>query len=925
MKNMKYLAAICFLLLTFAGVVFLDQETKHDDAQKLPQPLQTIIVEEGRKQGNKEEWLEQMHRTVPDFNWRKSDFDFRLQRANSPDYFKPETKAIEGQWVEVGSNNQAGRTLVAELDQIENSIYVASDGGQIWKGKLGSENWQSLTDHFRIPAIHFIRNIHEENFTRLLIGSGVWGVPGVMFSDDGGGSWDYATGLENVVNWGFIRRTVMKNDPYQGIYLLCQEWDYDNWNAMSAIYVSYDLGESFQKIQSFPYEASKVDIWTNRYSNDAVYVLDKNAIYVLTDEDELSFIGQLTTDEPGSAFLVGVKNDVEYTFYGMLNTNNVSRFYASLDDGLNWEMKGSLNFGPFMIGSFAASPVTPGLLYFGGVNAYTSSDYGQNWNLVNQWYDYYDDPEGKLHADIPSFNSFINSSDDEILFINTDGGIYLSLDDAESVINLSLKNLRISQYYTTYTCRFAPQYTHAGAQDQGYQFSDEGESGDVLNYDQVISGDYGHMVSSDEGASLWMVYPGFAMYSPDANNNGGLKFWDFVGSNYQWMPELMADPEDPASVYIAGGRISTGAHQIHLTFSGNQMTYTEEPFDFSNGSEANISAMAYSSLNTDYRYVMTSELDFFYSTDGGTSWTQTDAFDSPGSHYFYGADIEPSKSSLGVVYIGGSGYSSPPVFISLDNGLTFNDFSEGLPQTLVFDLALSANDSLLFAATEVGAYVCKTADGIWYDLSDGILPDQAYWAVDFVPTLNVARFASYGRGIWDFDLSPDVVADFTADKLVVDQWETVQFTDLSKYNPIGWEWFFEGADPNTSDEQNPSTFYHVPGFHDVTLIVHNDFSSDTITKINYIEVLPSTGLTDNPEQNSLHIYPNPATITVSINSELPIQQIVLMDLSGQQLEILNLSGNELNTELDLNGLPKGIYLVKIKTERGIHIEKFIKN
>jgi hypothetical protein len=41
----------------------------------------------------------------------------------------------------------------------------------------------------------------------------------------------------------------------------------------------------------------------------------------------------------------------------------------------------------------------------------------------------------------------------------------------------------------------------------------------------------------------------------------------------------------------------------------------------------------------------------------------------------------------------------------------------------------------------------------WFDLSGGIAPDQTYWSVEFVKSLNKVRFGTYGRGIWDLNLA----------------------------------------------------------------------------------------------------------------------------------------------------------------------------
>ena len=70
----------------------------------------------------------------------------------------------------------------------------------------------------------------------------------------------------------------------------------------------------------------------------------------------------------------------------------------------------------------------------------------------------------------------------------------------------------------------------------------------------------------------------------------------------------------------------------------------------------------------------------------------------------------------------------------------------------MYQLYGTPNDELLFAATEVGPYVYSQNNEEWLLLSGISAPDQTYWTVDFIPELNTARFATYGRGIWDFIL-----------------------------------------------------------------------------------------------------------------------------------------------------------------------------
>ncbi len=58
-------------------------------------------------------------------------------------------------------------------------------------------------------------------------------------------NWMLAEGLEGVADWGFVKRTVVKPNDEKTIYCICQEWDDGAWHAVSRLYKSTDLGESF--------------------------------------------------------------------------------------------------------------------------------------------------------------------------------------------------------------------------------------------------------------------------------------------------------------------------------------------------------------------------------------------------------------------------------------------------------------------------------------------------------------------------------------------------------------------------------------------------------------------------------------------------------------------------------------------------------
>ncbi len=86
-------------------------------------------------------------------------------------------------------------------------------------------------------------------------------------------------------------------------------------------------------------------------------------------------------------------------------------------------------------------------------------------------------------------------------------------------------------------------------------------------------------------------------------------------------------------------------------------------------------------------------------------------------------------------------------------------------------------------------------------------------------------------------ITTEVTASFAGNTTEICEGEEVTFTDYSTGNINEWYWEFEGGDPATSTEENPSVMYMAGGTYDVSLTVTGDDSSDTITKTDYINTM----------------------------------------------------------------------------------------
>ena len=95
--------------------------------------------------------------------------------------------------------------------------------------------------------------------------------------------------------------------------------------------------------------------------------------------------------------------------------------------------------------------------------------------------------------------------------------------------------------------------------------------------------------------------------------------------------------------------------------------------------------------------------------------------------------------------------------------------SDGMPSTLVYDLALTDDDAFIFAATAVGAFAFSTEDQIWEDIMGEWAPDQTYWTLEYISEIHTARFGTYGRGIWDFIINENIdilYGDLNQDEII---------------------------------------------------------------------------------------------------------------------------------------------------------------
>lgn len=768
------------LLLQTAGVIavaiaaLVFYQYSKPANRPLPGNGRTLIHygEEGENADKRANWLELMHQAAPGVNWRAIEWQNQMERHQrrsaaigfrSGDCGEVETLAngqLTGRWSERGSNDQAGSVLDITYDPVADQLWAVSAGGTLWNSDRYGLSWAVVNQDLQFNG-GLLEFIPHNDSRRLLAYSN----RKPHYSDDDGQTWNESSGIYHNDGGGTCHNPLVLATEDHPVFVFSKPTSSDNFK----LYRSNNHGEGFAVARTFTTsEASRLALCNPHNSTD-LYLVQKNAqnaaqFYRYNTETNQTTLLSTGAVQFGSApaNLIGWVGAVAQRFYCYTRSGSTLKVYQS-EDLLNWTLKGELPATPWEVGMYVL-PSNPEVLLMGEVECYVSTDSGESWNKANNWWEYYDNVEGKIHADIMHFAEFIGTDDGQpFLLVSNHGGVTFTPNYMESQFNIGLSGLNVSQYYSVRTDPLNPSYVYAGSQDQGFQLSNSFETGDygAENFEQVISGDYGHIVFANGGQSLWTVYPGGWATCYANAQSGELTHSYEVQSNNEsvWIPPLVASP-DPAenAAYMAGGNIDggPGSYLIKMKVVGDDIETTQGSFNFkaeSGGGE--VSAIAIAHSNSARWYAATTNGRFFRSDDGSETWEQSPNV-YPEGHYLYGQALYVSKFDENTVYVGGSGYSNPAVYRSTDGGANFEPVVSGLPSTLVLGLAANSDESLIFAATESGAYVYVVAENRWYDMLGNCAPTQTYWSVEFVEDLNTVRFGTYGRGIWDFKLEDAV-------------------------------------------------------------------------------------------------------------------------------------------------------------------------
>ena len=735
----------------------ITQESK-DVPAYLPPTDGTVVMpdmEERKEHLNKKLWKEILHNSAPETDWREIE---KLNTLKSYNLYHNEKSGLVdidngtliGEWFERGSRNQAGSIMETAYDSIGKKLYAIADGGSIWRGGVDGLSWEVLIDDLRFDK-RFLEVVQTQTNTTRVLAS----ISGIPYYYEPLNGWRKSDGFSDVSQLSNKNQIAINNG--RDIFFLS-----DPGNGRDIrLYYSSDYGKSYVISQEFnTSDLDNIAIHGHLYDNDFYLIEQINSgrsrifqwntnIRQLTIRNVSSAI---SFNEFGKANIEIVRRNGQNWIY-VIDGNR--RLMLSKNNGSSWESLHQFNVTPWDGGLFV-SKQNPNVMMLCEVHAHISTNGGETWRIFNHWTEYYSNLSARLHADIMHIEEY-NTGTQNIITVSNHGGISTSYDLGRNFGNIGTMNLNVSQYYSVRTYPNDDRYIFAGSQDQGMQRTLEFENGKLF-FVQTYIGDFGHLSFTNQGKSLWSVFPGGTVSyfeDPTTKNEPDHSFTIKSQQESVWLPPIITDPSVPNGILLAGGNIQEnqpGSHLIKLSVSDFGFFQVDQfDFNFANfGGE--ISAIAVNPNDNTQIYISTTNGLFFKSNNGGKTF-DLKVTGLGDAHYLYGHKILCSDNNPNRIVISGSGYDNSPVYVSNNNGESFEPMDNGLPSTTVFDMAYSPGEELIYAATEAGPYIYIKKKNEWHNLSQGKAPNQSYWSVEMLENQNKVRFGTFGRGIWDFNIS----------------------------------------------------------------------------------------------------------------------------------------------------------------------------
>jgi len=631
-------------------------------------------------------------------------------------------------------------------------IYLSEDGGATFAHK-GLEDTHTIARIAVHPA--------DPNTVYVAAGGHEWTdnpERGVYRTRDGGATWDLVLFVDD--GTGAIDLALDPQDPKR-IYAATWERKRERWNdprtypstTGSGIWRSEDGGDSWQAINEglpTPEHRGRIGLATTPSVPGSLYALVDNYELVELEEDE----------QRGEENEEGGETDS----YGREKQREIkgATIYRSFDHGSTWErvseenrfMRGlSATYG-WVFGQVRADPVNADRVYVMGLGLNVSDDGGKTFRSLRGMH-------GDHHA------LWIDPANTDYLVNGNDGGLAVSYDGGKNW-RTSTHTLPAVQFYNLAVDMDEPFHIYGSIQDHGSRVGTApSNSGGRRRFGRGSAGEW--QSASGGEASFHAVDPTDSSVLYSEGFYGSIERTDLTtGERFrlqpkaaegepelrgQWLAPFLLSPHNPRVVYHGMNRLYRSMH-MGANFEPISPDLTSnDPEQLGDIQYQTITTISESPATFGEIYVGTDDGHLQVTMDSGATWQDRTA---GLADQRWISRVVASTHQDGVIYAAQNGKRwddfATYLWRSPDRGATWVDIGEGIPcgpiNVVHEDPKVSG---LLYVGTDLGVYV-SLDDGQSWDVLGAGLPNTFVHDLVVHPRDGVLLAATHGRGVWQLDV-----------------------------------------------------------------------------------------------------------------------------------------------------------------------------
>ena len=844
--------------------------------------------------------------------------------------------ASNGNWQFLGptqtTGENAGIGRVSTIEIISTNTWLAgSAGGGLWKTTDGGSSWSCLTNGLPDIAVSDIAvNPNNSSIIYILTGDGDYTkFPsiGVLKSIDGGATWQ-STGL----TWGL-------NETEYGHKIIIDPVNTGTlWVASTAgIHRTTDGGATWTQVRN---DAEYFDVELKPNNHNYVYIATKNQVYYDSNypssftqptglpSDNTIARTKLAVTANAGAYVYAVFVNSGGGLYGIYrSTNSGSSFSQQTGSFPNYLARDDINNDGGGQGNYdlvlTVNPANKNEVIVGGIDVYRSTNGATSFSRITD----HNNPDYPFipYTHVDQHWCAYNGS--TIVEAN-DGGIWQSNSSFTSFTS-KINGLTVTQYYHCGSNPFDYNDFACGAQDGSVQFCFNGSS----TFNKTILGD--GMVA------IW--HPDYQDVVAIDIAKGGIQISTDGGTNFVSNRPDNADGvwDPPFELNVDGKFFTSTSDNLYSGFYFPGFGILWGAVNEQNGYNFHVfSELASGISNTNRFYGI-------YKTGGSGYLMRCDDMNDATPDFYlaettahpdrmnYASDIEVDPANSLHIYITFSGYTyAQHVWESWDGGHTFADFTGSLPNIPVYSAASDGTSSHgIYIATEIGVFYRNDVLDDWLFFSNG-MPVVNVRDLEIIPSLGKIRAATYGRGLWQSDLyggcDPSITV-YPADYHEGYYYEQVENTIVSTavidgnlgnsvtYDAGDYVRLNVGFQCKAGAELRAFIGGCVPGGmkQSLTGVYTGPMDEQNPEIVNYF----------NGTENTFSLYPNPAENRTALAYKLQSPshvQVNVIDLSGKEVSTLfsgDLNEGSGKISLQLDGVPKGMYIIQFVTDQGLQFQK----